>query len=282
MPITLPVSPVKATRISPKVAVFYSPPKVGKTEQATQLPSCLIIDTEGGSEMYDCVRIQVRSVKELLEVLDAIDKLGEARHAKGMRGDDLFPYRFIVLDTTDLMEQFAEESATLKYRNGPLNSKKKFEESGYTTITELPEGAGYQYVRNELIMVINRLAERCAHLILMCHLREKKLRSGSKKTDKVDEDVFVNDLSLMGKTNAIVCALADAIGYMYRSEEKDNRGELMVSFNTNESSVMGARQRYLAGKKLPFNWATIYPDEPALVELFGKKEELDTFMAVKP
>jgi hypothetical protein len=48
--------------------------------------------------------------------------------------------------------------------------------------------------------------------------------------------------------------------YMYRSTGKDNTGELMVSFQTNESAVMGARQKYLAGKKIPFDWATLYPD----------------------
>lgn len=264
--------PVKATRVSPKVIVLYSAPKVGKTTMLTELPGCLIIDTEGGAEMYDCLKVRVYSTSDLIEVCNAIDEAGAARERKGMTGDDLFPYRFIALDTTDLAEQYAEESATVKYRKGPLNSLKKFEERGYTMITELPDGAGYPYVRNELKMVINQIAERCAHLLLICHVREKKLRSGSKKTDKMDEDVMVNDLSLMGKMNAIVCSMADAVGYMYRSEEKENRGELMISFQTNESSVMGARQKYLAGKKLPFNWATIYPDEPTVVELFGKKE----------
>jgi hypothetical protein len=35
----------------------------------------------------------------------------------------------------------------------------------------------------------------------------------------------------------------------------------MVSFETHESAVMGARQRYLAGQKFPFDWAKIFPDE---------------------
>lgn len=253
--------PVKPSRISPKVMVIYSPPKVGKTDELTKLPGCLIVDSEGGTEMYECYSVQVRSTRDLLDVCDAVDAAGEARYKEGKTGDDLFPFRFIALDTTDLAEEYAEISATAKYKAGPLNKNKKFEENGYTTITELPDGAGYPYVRNELKMVINRLAERCAHLILVCHIREKKLKSGSKKTDKDNEDVVVNDLSLMGKMNAIVCAMSDAIGYMYRSENSGNKGELMISFQTYDSSVMGARQKYLAGKKMPFNWATIYPDE---------------------
>lgn len=254
MPITLPTEPVKPTRISPRIAIFYSLPKVGKTWELAHLPGCLILDAEGGAEGYECLRFAVSCTKDLLDARDAIIKMGEDRAAKGYKGADVYPYSFIALDTIDKMEEYAEESATTKYRKGPLNSKKKFEENGFTTVTELPDGNGYQYLRNELLMIVNEIAAVCPRLIITCHVKDKKV------IDKKGETIIVSDLSLTGKMGAILCSKADVIGYMYRSEAKENRGELMVSFETYESAVMGARQKYLAGKKFPFSWARIYPD----------------------
>lgn len=254
MGVELPTVPVKATRISPKILILYSLPKVGKTWELANLPGCLILDAEGGAESYDCLRFPITSTKDLLDARDAIIQMGTARAAKGMKGAEVFPYPFIALDTIDKMEEYADESATLKYRKGPLNSKKKFEENGFTSVTELAEGYGYQYLRNELLMLVNEIAAVCPRLIITCHVKDKKL------TDKKGETVVISDLSLTGKLGGILCSKADAIGYMSRSEAKENRGELMISFETYESAVMGARPKYLAGKKFPFSWARIYPD----------------------
>lgn len=250
----LPTTPVPATRTSPKIAIFYSLPKVGKTYELSKLPGCLILDAEGGAEGYECLRYPVDSSADIRAVKAEIERLGLERQKQGLKGNDLFPYQFIALDTIDKIEEFADESATAKYRKGPLNANKKFEERGFTSITELPDGNGYQYLRNELLALVNEISAVCPRLILTCHVKDKKV------VDKKGETIIVSDLSLVGKMGAILCSKADAIGYMYRSESKDNRGELMVSFETYESAVMGARQKYLAGQKMPFKWETIYPD----------------------
>jgi len=252
----LPTAPVPPTRTSPKIVILYSLPKVGKTNELAKLPGCLLLDAEGGAEIYECLRFRVYSSKDIRDVKKAVLKMGQERARQGMTGDDTFPYKFIAIDTVDKIEEFAEYSATEKYKNSKLNSNHKFEEK-YDTITELPEGGGYYYLRNEVIDLINEIGSVCPHLILTCHVKEKKL---SGKDEKKGEAVVVNDLSLQGKLAAIVAAKADAIGYMYRSEAKENRGELMISFQTYESAVMGARQKYLAGQKFPFSWARIYPD----------------------
>lgn len=262
----LPTAPVKATRSSPKWLILYSLPKVGKTDQLTQLPGCLIGDAEGGAEGYDCLRVAITCSADIDDLVAAITAEGKKRYAEGLRGDDLFPYRFIALDTIDEIEEMAVKSATTKYKKGRLNTKGKFEEAGYTSVNELPDGHGYQYSRAELLEKIEAVSAVCPHLILIVHVKDKYL------ADKDGTSVATKDLSLTGKMASILPSRADAIGYMYRSSAKENRGQLMISFETFESSVMGARQKYLAGQKFPFNWARIYPDEPAVVAAFPKEE----------
>lgn len=250
----LPIAPVKATRTSPKILIIYSLPKVGKTDELSKLPGCLIADAEGGAEGYECLRVPIYSSADLHELRNLIIKTGEQRFKEGMRGDDLFPYKFIALDTIDKIEEYADTSATEKYKRGKLNPNKKFEEKGYTSVTELPEGGGYYYLRNEVLGLVNEIATVCPRLIITCHVKDKKI------IDKKGETIMVNDLSLIGKMGSILCSKADAIGYMYRSEAKETRGELWISFETYESAVMGARQKYLAGQKFKFSWERIYPD----------------------
>lgn len=252
--VVLPTAPVKATRTSPKILILYSLPKVGKTYELSQLPGCLILDAEGGAEGYDCLRFAINSAADISAVRNTIIKMGEQRFKEGLRGDETFPYRFIALDTADKIEEFADAAATEEYKKSKLNLNKKFEEKGYTSVTELADGAGYYYLRNKMQELVNIIAEVCPRLIITCHVKDKKI------IDKTGEVIVVSDLSLTGKMGSILCSKADAIGYMYRSQSKENPGQLMVSFETYESAVMGARQKYLAGQKIPFSWKAIYPD----------------------
>lgn len=245
MPITLPTEPVKATRQSPKILVLYGMPKVGKTEVLTQLPGCLILDTEGGTEMYDALRIPINCTADLVAVRNAIIAEGEKRAAAGKKGNDLFPYQYIAIDTLDKLEEFAEISATDKYKKSTIG--KTF---GGKSVLELPNGGGYYYLRNELLELINDISSVCPRLILITHVKEKLLNKGG-------EDVKVNDISLTGKMGSIVCSKSDAIGYLYRVAGQPG---LKVSFETLESTVMGARAKYLAGQKFDFDWSKIYVD----------------------
>lgn len=99
--------------------------------------------------------------------------------------------------------------------------------------------------------MIDQLSMYCKHLILISHVKEKTL-------DKGGVAVSYNDISLTGKLGSIVCSKCDAIGFLYRQSGKP----LMVSFETLESSVMGARFPHLAGKKFEFDWNQIYIQEP--------------------
>lgn len=245
MPIVLPQKPVAATRVSPKILVLYGVPKVGKTEALSSLKDCLIVDAEGGAEMYDALRVSVNSTKDLYDLIDAIMKEGVNRKTAGQSGESLFPYRYIALDTLDKIEEFAEASATAKYKTSTIG--KSF--SG-KSVLELPNGGGYFYLRNEVSQIINDFASVCPRLILITHIKEKLLNKGG-------EDVKVNDISLTGKLGSIVCAKADAIGYLFRQQ---GNPKLQVSFETFDSTVMGARVKHLAGKKFDMDWSKIYVD----------------------
>lgn len=245
MAVILPKEPVKATRVSPRILVLYGVPKVGKTEILSQLPGCLIVDAEGGAEMYDALRMSAYSTKDLYDIHAAIVAEGIARKNQGITGVEQYPYKYIALDTLDKIEEFAEASATVKYKLSTIG--KTF--TG-RSVLELPNGGGYYYIRNEMTQIINDMAAVCPRLILITHIKEKLLSKGG-------EDVKVNDISLTGKMGQIVCAKADAIGYLYRTL---GNPKLMVSFETFESTVMGARVKHLAGQKFEFDWSKIYTD----------------------
>jgi hypothetical protein len=243
----LPAKVVKASRLSPKIIVLYGVPKVGKTKVLTELEDHLIMDTEDGTAMYDCMSTPIRSAQDLFKLADAIKAEGAARYDAGLRGDALYPYKFGSIDTLDKLEEYAEIEATRKYKSSGLCSK-EFKDTG-KSVTELPHGLGYYYLREELLSYINLMAPLFKYLILNVHVKEKLM-------DKKGEQVKVNDISLTGKLGAMVCAKADAIGYLSRS----GNGPLQVSFETSEGHVMGARQQHLAGKKFAFDWKQIFID----------------------
>lgn len=250
--------PAKATRIGPKILILYSLPKVGKTDQLVELAKvkdCLIIDAEKphGTETYTTSAIRVDNMAQAKYVATVVDEMGRERAAQGKTGADLFPYQFIAIDTLDAIEDMAEWSATERYKASTIG--KTFKEK---SVLELPNGGGYYYLRNEVIEYINMYTARCPYLIITVHVKEKLIAT------KEGVDVKVNDISLTGKLSSIVCAKADAIGYMSRND----KGDLMISFQTYDGAVMGARQKYLAGQKMPFSWETIYPD------VFGTKQEV--------
>jgi hypothetical protein len=239
--VMLPRTKTEATRIAPKILLIYGLPKIGKTGKAVELDDALLIDAEDGSGSYEALRVQPGNMSDLYTIVNEINAEGKARYEKGMRGDDLFPYKYGILDTLDKVEEWAEIYATAKYKKSPLG--KDFKGS---TILELGHGLGYFYLREEMLAIISKLASVFKHLILIVHVKEKLL-------DKKGEQVKVNDISLTGRLGAIVCSKADAIGFVYREAD-----QLMISFDTGTDQIMGARFKHLAGKKMPFEWDSIY------------------------
>ena len=89
--LVLPTATVKAVIKSPKNLIIFSKPKTGKTTLLSQLPNCLLIDLEGGSDYVDAMKIKANNIKELMDIEAAIIKAGK-------------PYKYIALDTITALE----------------------------------------------------------------------------------------------------------------------------------------------------------------------------------
>ena len=232
--ITLPKQKVKATRKSPKNMVIYGPPKIGKTTALSQLDDCLIIDLEDGSDMVDALKVQVNDLSELTEVGKAIMKDGR-------------PYKYIAVDTITKLEEWCEEDAKRIYMATPMGKNFETKNPGMSVLA-LPNGAGYLYLRMAYKKWIDRLNLLADHVILVGHLKDKML-------EKKGKEVAVKDLDLTGKIKQITCANADAVGYVYREDDKT-----MVSFNSLEDVTAGSRCDHLKGQTMPLEWSKIFID----------------------
>ncbi len=257
----LPKERIAPTKINPKILMMYGTPKIGKTERVSWLEDCLILDAEEGAEAVYSRRLFIRAVEgptrfradgsvsstTLDAVYENIEQYGREEFNRTGKTPKP-PYTFIALDTIDKIEELCEVSATRKYKDSIIG--KTFEGN---SVLELPKGAGYYHLRNEVMLQIERFAGICEYLILNSHIKETLLNKGG-------VDVTVNDISLTGKLGSMVCAKADAIAYVYRVMGADQK--LMANFQTfDSSSVMGARFPRLAGKQMELLWKNIYlPD----------------------
>lgn len=252
MAITLPKEKVKATKLSPDVLIIYAPPKTGKTSSLTKLDDNLIIDLEKGTARYDAMAIQANSYQELQDVLIAMATEYQANGGKPL-------HKFGSIDTLDALEEIAIHKGAEMY--GQVPTGKTWYTNNYSSpgvlrangdvITNLPNGAGYYWVRVAMKYYIEVFKKFFEHLILISHVKDKRLAS-------IDgtEEVVVKDISLTGRLGSIIAAMADGIGFMYQ----DPKQGLMISFKTSDGSTMGSRCTHLAGQKMAFDWSKIYID----------------------
>ena len=230
--IELPKDKLKATRKSPKTLILYGPPKIGKTTILSQLENNLILDLEKGADFLDSLRIGVDNPDHLKEIGREIIKAGR-------------PYKHVSLDTITLLEEWCEMEATNKYKQSLMGKNFKG-----NSILSLPNGAGYGLLREEVMPYIRNILPMFAeHIIVVGHLRDKLI------VDKKGEEVSAKDIDLTGKLRNMVCAQADAVGYLFRDGDK-----LMVSFETKEDVVCGSRCDHLKGQTFEFSWDRIYID----------------------
>ena len=104
----------------------------------------------------------------------------------------------------------------------------------------------------------NKISALADHIILIGHIRDKMIESAGK-------EVSAKDLDLTGKIRSIVCAKADAIGYICRSGKEGDK--VTVNFETSDTVLCGSRCEHLKGKKFEFeggpdkfDWSKIYTD----------------------
>ncbi len=254
--IKLPKQKVKASHVSPNNLIIFSKPKVGKTSLLAELPDCLILDTESGSDYVDALKMKVTSVADIKEIGKAIIEEG-------------FPYKYIAVDTITALESICLPYAETLYSRTPMGKNwfKKLPNgdldptSGkamYGIITALPNGGGWMYQRDAMTKVIEYIKTLAPRIILVGHVKETLL-------EKNGAEFSSADLDLTGKFKRILSSQSDAIGYLYRKGDKN-----IISFKTTDEVSCGARPNHLKNAEIEIScfkddkfttsWEKVYID----------------------
>jgi hypothetical protein len=218
--IVLPTKKVDAIRVDPKKLVMYAPPKMGKTTVAAELPNSLIIDLENGSDFVSAMKVNANDLDELNAIAVAIEEAGK-------------PYDFVVVDTITKLEEMVLPLALSLYKATPMGKNFKG-----TDVLTLPNGAGYLYLRKAFLKVIKRLESLAPNIVLIGHLKDKMINSNGK-------EVNAKDLDLTGKLKSIMCADADAVGYLHRSGN-----QTLLNFISSDEVLCGSRCDHLRGQEI--------------------------------
>ena len=195
MGIVLPTKKVKADRINPKRLIIYSKPKTGKTSAFAGLEGNLIIDLENGADYVEAIKVKANNLQELKEIGKAIKEAN-------------YPYKYVTIDTVTALEDMVMPLAINLYKQTPMGKNY----SGDSILT-LPNGAGYLYVRQAFFQVLDFIDTLAPQIILSGHIKDKQV-------DDKGEMVMSANIDLTGKIKSLICANADAIGYMFRKVNK--------------------------------------------------------------
>ena len=220
MGIVLPTTKVKGERVNPKRIVIYSKPKTGKTTAYAGLENNLILDLENGTDYVEAMKVKISNLQELLDAGKAIKEAGR-------------PYDYVTIDTVTALEEMIMPLAIKLYKQTPMG--KNFDGD---TVINLPNGAGYLYVRQAFFQVLEFIDGLAPTIILSGHIKDKQV-------DDKGELVMSANIDLTGKIKSLICAQADAIGYMYRKGNKT-----ILSFKTNDEVTCGARPEHLRNEEI--------------------------------
>ena len=190
----------------------------------SKLDDCLIIDTEKGTNMLEAYVQEVNNREELIQTLK-----------DAMEGHE---FKYIAIDTIDKIATWAEQAVC--------------EEESVSAVQDLAFGKGFGLVREKVLNTVSILKTIFPHVIIIGHRKWARAVVDSKAI------VEPESLDLTGKLKNMLMADCDAIGYVYRDEEK---GDFMVSFKANESLEAGSRSPHLKGKEMKLNWNNIYKKE---------------------
>lgn len=219
----LPTVKTEGGVINAKRLVIYSKPKAGKTSLIAELDDCLLIDFEKGAGYVTAMKVEVNNLKELSETVKALqDKKKEGK-----------TYKYIALDTATQLEEIAKQLALKMYKETVIG--KSFKEDD---VLKLPQGAGYYWVREAFFKILDMIAPLTDHLIILGHLKDKKLNDTGEIVDSATID-------LTGKIKSMICAKSDAIGYLFR---RDN--QTIISFKSNDEVTCGARPEHLRNQEI--------------------------------
>lgn len=235
----LPTKVEKLGSQNPRRMVIFAHTKVGKTEALSKLKNALLIDLEEGAEFVESMKIDF---KKMLRDNDtnpvAIFQLIGTKLQEYYQTNKKWQYDYLIVDTTSALEVYARQYATIMYKQTPIG--KSF--GGTDVVSELPNGGGYDWLRKAFEALLKPLEGKCNICsILVSHVKDSSI-------NKQGKDLNAKDVALTGKLKQIVCANADAIGYMFRNPQ--NLNQSILSFKTHEQDLAtGARPPHLSNQE---------------------------------
>ena len=224
--ITLPTEKIKSTELNPKILILFGKPKCGKTTIVAHLEDALLIDVENGSNYVTAAKVIAKDFGELLEIKAALDK-------KYTENENKCVYKYGIIDTATGLEEMVLTFAANLYRETPMGKTFKGDD-----VRKLPNGAGYLYLREAFIKVIEGFRPYFEYLILLGHTKDKSI-------NKEGKELSENALDLAGKLERIISSKADALGYIYRK-----KNQTIINFNGGGDSIVEARSLHLRGKEI--------------------------------
>lgn len=221
--VKLPHEPVAVEKVNPVVSVFYGATKVGKTAALAQLPDNLILDLERGAETYECLRVRIDNFEQFKNVMKQLKDGGN--------------YKYVTVDTIDRLVEWLEHEVVKEWNEAQKRAKDPVTVRVYN---EIPYGKGYDLVRLKMRAIMLTFRRYVPHVIFVGHLKRTLI---GETTIEVKED----NLDLVGKLRNLVCADADAVGYMFRGTEGE-KSALRISFKTSDNTAAGSRLNHLKGQ----------------------------------
>ena len=209
------------------------------------LDNNLIIDLEDGYRALDVMAVNAKNANDIFEIRNLIQQKNQENGGKPF-------YRFITIDNASRLEEMAVVYAAALYRKTQMGANFGYKKDKIGNILkdangnkvidtradvrQLPNGAGYLYMRNAVKEMVNMFKPLCDTLILVCHVKDKQIKKNDEETTEMAVD-------MAGKTGDIICGEADAIGYISRQGNKT-----LISFVGGGDAIRGSRPLHLREK----------------------------------
>lgn len=262
--IELPKQRIKATSTNPKFMVLFARPKTGKSTFCASLEDNLILDLEDGYTALDAMKVVLTDNSTCIDdIKDVVRLLHKEKKETGKN-----PYRFITVDNATRLEERINKYAIQLYQETPVGKNWGYMKDANgmfvkdkdgnniidpkADIKSLAMGAGYAYIKQAIINVLQWLQSYCDTLILVCHTKDKNIAIAGSEMNEMSVD-------LLGKTGDVICGMADAVGYMYRN----TAGETILSFKAGDNVIRGARAEHL--RNMEFSVISVDKDNKVVV-----------------